>query len=176
MLHRFVLLHHRPLLPALGISVLVILVVVVMGLSLSASAQGVPELSVSKTASKIYVHPNEVVTYTISLRNTGTASASVTLTDTVPFEVTYVPGSATGGATHSDGKVTWSGTVDPGNTKVITFQVIVAEPETLGPLPIVNTACADDGTDMVCDWIVIYSRRYKVFLPCITKNHRPGSP
>ena len=176
MLHRFVLLHHRPLLPALGVSVLAILVVAVIGLSLSASAQGVPELSVSKTASKIHVHPNELVTYTISLENAGTVSASAMLTDTVPFGVTYVPGSATGGATYSDGKVTWSGTVNPSETKVITFQVIVAEPETLGPLPIVNTACADDGTDMVCDWIVIYSRRYKVFLPCITKNHRPGPP
>lgn len=176
MLHRSTLLRRRPLLPVLGAATLAVLAVAVMGLSLSALAQNEPDLSISKTASKLHVRPNEVVTYTISLENTGTASAVVTLTDPIQFGVDYVEDSVTGGATYSDGQVTWSGTVDPDQIVTITFQVRVAEPGTEGPLPIFNQACADDGTDMVCDWIIIYSTRHEVFLPIVTRNYAPSPP
>jgi len=172
---RITLLQGWSLLAVLGVSILAILVVIAMGLALSASAQG-PSLSISKTASEINVHPNEVVTYTITFTNTGTVSASVVMTDIIPFGVHYVSGSATGGATYSDGRVTWSGTMNPGQIVVITFQVLVVEPETLGPLPILNTACASDGTGEICSSITIYSSWYKMFLPIIMKNYAPGPP
>jgi uncharacterized repeat protein (TIGR01451 family) len=144
---------------------LVILGVAVIGLSLSAFAQDESTLSIVKTADSSRVHPGEVVTYVISLENGDTGSASVTMTDSIPHGTHFVEGSATGGATYSEGQVIWSGTLEPAEIHEITFQVTVDEPGTEGPLPIYNQACADDGSGEVCDSVIVYSGWHKVFLP-----------
>ncbi len=151
-------------------SALVVLVLLAINWSPPASAQGVV-LSISKSADPVHVHPGNEMTYTITFTNTG-ASGFVSMVDVIPFGVTYVPGSATGGAVYMPSppaRVVWSGTMAPGS-RVVTFRVEVEAPGTLGPFPIVNQACVNDTT---CDSTTVSSTRVKVYLPITTKNYSP---
>lgn len=54
-----------------------------------------PILSITKVANKTSVVPGEEITYTLSYSNTGNSAAqNATLTDLLPAEVSFVPGSA----------------------------------------------------------------------------------
>jgi len=179
MSNRSILSRVWPLLAALGVGTLAVLAVVAIGQTMSVSAQGA-SLIISKTASETDVHPNTVVIYTITFTNTGTVSTMAIMTDIIPYGVHYVGGSLTStppGATYTpgplyDAQVNWSGTVNPGATVIVTFQVLVAEPETLGPLPILNEACVYYGPHVVCDDVLIHSRG-QIFLPLIMKDYAP---
>jgi uncharacterized repeat protein (TIGR01451 family) len=86
-------------------------------------------------------YPGDTVTYTVVMRNTGRADgAGVTLLDSIPDGATYVPGSATGGATYSEpaDRIEWEGALATGGSETVAFQVTV-DPVTRG-LPLVNTA------------------------------------
>jgi uncharacterized repeat protein (TIGR01451 family) len=85
------------------------------GLGLSASAPvthtiaGCPALSVSKGASPppgTPVFPGDLITYTLYFTNTGGIARNVVVTDLLPANVTLVDA---GGATVSDGMLSWSG-------------------------------------------------------------------
>jgi uncharacterized repeat protein (TIGR01451 family) len=66
---------------------------------------------VMKEASAMNAEPGDVVTYTITIAaNTGDTPLTYSITDTIPAGLTYVPGSATGGATVNGNVLTWSGT------------------------------------------------------------------
>jgi len=105
---------------------------------------GSSDLSASaKTVSPAVAEPGEVVTYTITLTNTGYVNESgVILTDTIPADMTYVEGSVTGGATYSEtaNMITWEGDVDYGSPVVISFQAMVSDDLALVGGSIVNTA------------------------------------
>jgi uncharacterized repeat protein (TIGR01451 family) len=65
---------------------------------------------VVKTASTASALPGDVVTYTISINpNTLPEDLTYHITDTIPAGMTYVPGSATGGAVVVGDTLTWSG-------------------------------------------------------------------
>ena len=110
----------------------------------SAAATGAkPELKVVKNStppSTSTVVPSNIVTYTLSLIDSGVDSATnVTVTDTVPAGTTYEATSATcngiSGCTVSEasGMVTWTGLdVAPGQTLAISFQVVVNATDTNG--------------------------------------------
>ena len=73
----------------------------------------------------------DTVTYTLSYANTGQDNSEnnwltgVQVTDTLPSQVTYVPGSASGG-TYNNGTITWGiGDVVPGGFASLTFQATV---------------------------------------------------
>jgi uncharacterized repeat protein (TIGR01451 family) len=91
---------------------------------------GVFDLSAStKTVSPRWAQAGETLTYTVTVRNTGTALApSVFMTDTIPADTTYVPGSAwtsQGTIQGPDPLVVSVGDVAPGGEATITFQVTV---------------------------------------------------
>jgi uncharacterized repeat protein (TIGR01451 family) len=66
-----------------------------------------PELSVSKSASRFVAGAGDTLIYTITYGNSGDAAATgVVLTDAVPSDLTYVPGSASNGGSESGGVVT----------------------------------------------------------------------
>jgi uncharacterized repeat protein (TIGR01451 family) len=128
-----------------------LLVTVYLSVPQPALAQG--GITITKAADRMSVSPGDVVTYTITVRNTG-SSRSVTVWDQIPFAVEYVDGSATGGATYSSGppaQVTWSGTIDTDETVVFTFQVFVVEPETVGPLCFTNQAHSDEASSNIVE-------------------------
>lgn len=166
MSHRSLGSHSKLALLAARAGALVVLAAMVVGLTGSASAEvGSVALGIVKSSSKALVRPEEVITYSIVMLNTGLANVSVTMTDTLPYGVLFVPHSLTPGANYAAGKVTWSGTLFPGVPQPVSFRVFVYEPETVGPLPIVNTACMDDGTGPICSSVTVLCFRPAIFLP-----------
>lgn len=95
------------------------------------STPTVPDLNTSsKTASADQVKPDDTVTYTIKLVNTGALSdAFVFLTDTVPDGLSYISGSLT--ASHGvandiqNPMLQWQGALTPSNKITITYGVTV---------------------------------------------------
>jgi len=107
---------------------------------------GEPDLSAStKSATPETVDYFQEVTFTIILRNNGTADAHVSLSDVPPLP--YKAGSALGGIWWDDtaGAIKWQGTLAVGESRVFIFQVH-------GPLPPIphdtiytNEVTIDDG-------------------------------
>ena len=90
-----------------------------------------PDLSQSqKSASTPWADPSETITYTLELVNIGGSLVNpLTLTDTLPIGLNYLPGSlsATVG-TVSDAQsptLNWSGSLTPGITVTVKYQAIV---------------------------------------------------
>jgi hypothetical protein len=52
---------------------------------------------------------------------------------------------------------------------VIRFEVVVGYWETVGPLPIVNKACANDGTE-ICSSVAIFLGWYGLHIPVTMRN------
>ncbi|MBN1260862.1 MAG: DUF11 domain-containing protein, partial [Anaerolineae bacterium] len=79
-----------------------------VGAPVEATVESAPVLSIIKTANATYVNPGELLTYTLTVSNTGNANASgVTISDTLPANVVFISADAGGAA--ADGVVTWDG-------------------------------------------------------------------
>jgi hypothetical protein len=88
----------------------------------------------------------ETVTVKITLKNPGPTLPSVSLSSTIPGQVTYAGGltANSGAPSYGSGQVSWSGAVPAGVPVTIQFDVTVNAGVTL-PTPIVFTAVLDDG-------------------------------
>ncbi len=103
--------------------------------------------SLIKTVDQSLAMPGSTLTYTLQVRNAvGLELRGATLIDRLPPEVSFVPGSLTGGATYdpSAKAVRWSGDLAPRQTLTITFQATVVSPLAGGTV-ITNQATLDDG-------------------------------
>jgi uncharacterized repeat protein (TIGR01451 family) len=123
-----------------------------------------------KQADKTDVLAGEVITYDFVLQNTGFLTATgATLTDTIPPDVIYVPGSLAcgvpgtlvyplGSCGYATGVVTWTGDVAPGDSVSLTFAVTlpVALPDRT---PITNTAHLNDGHEHLYDLEAVFLAR-----------------
>ena len=90
------------------------------------------------------VEAGDTLTYTITYANNTDGVATVTVTDTIPTNTTYVDGSASDGGVFADGTITWTiEGVEPGATGTVTFQVTVNE--AAAGTTIENTGNVDDG-------------------------------
>lgn len=93
----------------------------------------------TKSVDKVFSVLGEVLTYTLTLQNTGNAVANnVVLTDSIPAGTTFVPGSVTG-ATGTPPTLALLSPIPVGGSAVVTFQVQVDDtlPQ---PNPIPNSA------------------------------------
>jgi uncharacterized repeat protein (TIGR01451 family) len=112
----------------------------------SAPAQTViqqPVLLLSKAVSPTTpIAPNDVLTYTLTLTNDGTGSATnIVVTDAIPANTTYVAGSASPAATLSGGSLRWSIPSLAAQTGMtLTFQVRANTGLGVGTYTITNTA------------------------------------
>jgi len=78
-------------------------------LACSTTQPNVVNLSLTKSASDSVVTNGDVLTYTLVAKNSGTLTATnVLITDTVPNNTAYVPGSASNGGTAGGGIITWN--------------------------------------------------------------------
>jgi uncharacterized repeat protein (TIGR01451 family) len=86
----------------------------------------IPALVLSKVDAGTPVGPSSNVTYTLTVKNIGNATATgVTITDPVPANTTFV--SADNGGTESGGIVTWSGlSIAAGSSISVHFTVSIA--------------------------------------------------
>ena len=85
--------------------------------------------------------PNDLLLYTVTVKNTGVVDTVASVTDTLPAQVTFVSGGE--GVSHNAGVVTWSGPVTAGVSVPITYQVRINAPLPAGT-QIVNTAQVAD--------------------------------
>ncbi len=96
---------------------------------LADARQVVPLLTTSrKQVSSLSINPSEVATYTIQLVNTGRLEDStVSLTDTIPTGLSYLPGSLWASEGTWDDSLqpmlTWQGVLSPSHYFTITYQV-----------------------------------------------------
>jgi len=103
-----------------------------------------PDLStLRKEADQEAVDPGGNLVYTIVLTNSGNLAASVTLTDPIPAQTTFITGTAAG-CSYDDQQETirWVGTLDPEGTRTCSFSVRV-NADAVGS--IANTAKVHDG-------------------------------
>lgn len=96
----------------------------------------------SKTANRQYSVIGDTITYTLGMTNTGNTTAdNVILTDTIPPSTVFVPGSVTvdgvvspGGDPTPPGGIN-VGSIGPGQTVTLTFDVAVVSIPTTNPIP-----------------------------------------
>ncbi len=114
----------------------------------------------------------ERVTYTIALRNTGTLSASVTLTNVVPSGLTYVPNTLQASAGTPSAALAptlrWTGWVLTTSPVTITYAVTVTANLTQAIISTVTIAPA--GYEVLTRSTAIIVNGYQTFLPLIAKN------
>lgn len=95
---------------------------------------GISALEADKTASQAEATPGETITYTVAIQASGTPpTGTVTLNDTLPAGLAYVPGSlaATSGVVDDDAApaLTWTGLLTPTPAVTVTYAVTVATNE-----------------------------------------------
>jgi len=103
-----------------------------------------------KLASRYVVAAGERLTYTIRLRNVGTADAVAAVADRVPIQMNYVAGTANLGGLYdaTAGALSWSGITVPMKSDVsLTFAVTASA--TSSPKMVVNTAVISTGLDLL---------------------------
>jgi uncharacterized repeat protein (TIGR01451 family) len=141
------------------------------GILFRMQAPPAPDLTTStKTVAPQEATRGNIVTYTVRVVNSGTISATVALTDTLPETLAFhgSPTASAGGVpVTSTDMLTWTGTVADGATVTITYATLLTSTTTLTPTA-VNEAQIDEGTGN------IYLRRafvnaYDVFLPLVLR-------
>jgi len=109
----------------------------------------IPALTITQAASVTTTTPGSVVSYTITVDNTGqTPYTGATVTDdltSIQNDATYnSDAAATAGAvSYTDPVLTWTGTLNPGDTATITFSITVNNPD-LGDKHLNNTVTSTD--------------------------------
>jgi len=130
-------------------------------------------LALTKAANPAdYVLPGDVVTYTLTLANKGNDPLTIALTDTIPAGVTYVAGSATGGASLQDppGAIVWKGVLANGAQQTFTFKVTINANVARGSL-ITNTVTATVGGVPYTAQATVHVRPlYSIYLPLVFRN------
>jgi uncharacterized repeat protein (TIGR01451 family) len=115
-----------------------------------ATVTPVQSFRVTKTANAVDVVPDDVITYTLTITNTGqaayTALSPATLTDdlTEVLDDAIYNGDATGGATYTEPVLSWSGALAVGETVTVTYSVTVNDPVT-GDSQVDNAVVTDNG-------------------------------
>ena len=132
----------------------------------------------TKHASVFEIIRGDVVTYTLTLSNSGNLDhTAVTVSDTLPLSLTYLTDSlvwSAGKGTYTDGTVSWTGPVSLTQPTMITYQARVnslASPTEL----ITNTAFVNDGINPILELQaavdVLPSPVINLYQPLVYKEH-----
>jgi uncharacterized repeat protein (TIGR01451 family) len=113
----------------------------------------------AKYAARTMVRPGDAVPYTIKLINAGTLAATTAVSDPLPLELNYVPGSATGGGVYDSGTRTlfWHDVDVSAFGHVALTYVATATTGIVSPTWVVNTATIATGPQ-------IFDRRATVII------------
>lgn len=110
-------------------------------------------------------------TYTIGIVNSSTANATgTTMVDPIPAGLSYVNGSATGGAIYNSGlnQIEWDGDVGPNSTVTITFMVEATADSGV----VTNTATIDQSSTtpvQVSATTTIEMAEFEIYMPVVLK-------
>ena len=99
-------------------------------------------LEAHKFASKPFLAPGEVLTYTVSLHNGSITDVVASVTDPMPTPMTYIPDSATGnGIFYSDtATLSWSAVTVSAKSNVSLFFAVTAPLNSVTPTLVTNVA------------------------------------
>jgi uncharacterized repeat protein (TIGR01451 family) len=128
----------------------------------------------SKSVDKETTSPGAVLTYTLTLSNTGTWAAKARLTDTLPAEVTWANayGASAGSLTWDEGnnRLRWSGEVGLSAPVIITYQVTVNVGVPNGEI-ISNSATVNDGAGYIFEIVApdVTVIVYDLYLPLVLR-------
>lgn len=128
--------------------------------------------SIKEPSDAIYP-PGSAVTYTLSLRNTGSLTAAACLTDTLPAVMTLLTDTLTstvGTPTAGDGRVTWQGDVAAGEWITITYAMSPTAGVNL-LTPITNTVTFDGGLHSPFSRPATVQYAHLVWMPLVARNH-----
>jgi len=132
-----------------------------------------PDLSSSsKSASQSAVQVGDTLTYTIQIINdTGVLTNTLSLTDTIPAGLAYIPGSllaSSGTADESNAPtLSWTGVLTPTPEISVTYAVTVT---VVTPQAITNTAILQiPGYESISRSATIIANGYQVYLPLIRR-------
>jgi uncharacterized repeat protein (TIGR01451 family) len=110
-----------------------------------------PDLSLSsKSVTSDTARPGDLLAYTVIVANSGLISATGVLSDPIPANTTYVPGSAwaSAGTVNDAAGIRWNGVVTSGESVTVTFAVRLNVPLWQGT-QIVNRAYITDTLNTV---------------------------
>ena len=124
-----------------------------------------------KTVSQVDVTSGNVATYTISILNSGTLTATATITDPLPADVSFVAGSSTLDDVSIDlydvgsNQIRWTGPIGPDQTIEVQFKTqAVAFNHT-----VTNTVSINDGAGQIIQRAARLDLPHGLFLPVILK-------
>ncbi len=128
--------------------------------------------SSTKQASASAVVTGEVLTYTIELRNLGGPAVSVVrITDTLPAELNYRPGtfSATLGTADDSNapELTWEGVLSTTPVVTLTYVVTVS---VAAPTAVINNVVIDPGGTLLIRSATVIANGLQLYLPVIAKS------
>ncbi len=132
-----------------------------------------PSLSPStKAVNRFTARSGDTLTYTITLVNAGTMSATTFLTDEIPTGTTYVLGSARvvpdSGNLDDAAGIRWTGELDVDESVIVTFAVQVEPIEE--PLVIANVAVIGAGSEQIERQALTIINARQVYLPLILRG------
>lgn len=117
--------------------------------------------------------PGEVVTYTLSLRNTGSLAAAARLTDTLPAAMTLLSdtlAASQGTPLAGEGLVTWQGNVAAGQWVTVTYALSPTGSVAL-LAPIVNGVTIAGSLDAPFSRQAVVRYARLVWLPCVARRY-----
>ncbi len=106
-----------------------------------------PDLTISKTDNVTSAQPGDTLTYVITYQNVGNQDATgVVITETIPANTVFVPGSSTAGWTLAGNTAAFNiGALAAGApSQTVTFAVQVTATVPAGAAQVINTATIDD--------------------------------
>jgi uncharacterized repeat protein (TIGR01451 family) len=162
-------------------AILAILFLLIISLA-SQAASAAPTTSVDKPpliAEKQVLSsaaPGAPLSYQVTITNTADISVTgVTMTDTLPSQVSYLPGSimtSKGDSGYASGVITWTVSLDPNEIAWVTYKTVVNNDTPIGT-PLVNQAVISDGTEVFTRTATTNVDFYHVYLPVAVKT-QPG--
>ena len=120
------------------------------------------QASLDKTAHRSFAEPGDTVDYSISLINDSPLTTTFTISDVIPANASYVPGSVTGGLIYDDVSNALTGTVQLSGVKMHlipdTLYGYFSLSDYADPAPCPNLDC-DEGTSNLTGLDFIYNGR-----------------
>jgi hypothetical protein len=113
-----------------------------------------------------------VVTYTLTLSNTGDGTANtILITDVLPTAVTFGGFVQQNGATFSSGAITWSGSLNAGASTTVVFTATVKNDQSLYGTDVMNTVqfTSGNGGSGSADIAFAIVKHYFIYMPLIQR-------
>jgi uncharacterized repeat protein (TIGR01451 family) len=132
-----------------------------------------PALGAStKTVNRFAAGPGDILTYTVSVVNSGAISVTAAVTDEIPAGTAYVLGTAgvspDGGDLDDAAGIRWRGELDSGERVTITFAVQVGPGQ--DPYVVSNVAVVEAGAERIERRALTIVNALEAFLPVILKD------